>query len=250
MPKMIPILFGILLLKQGHMKITNVANYTELSEIAAQLIAREVQKNPELLFCAATGGSPTGMYAEMAKQKALYSKMRVVKMDEWGIIPLSHPDSCETYLNTHLLGPLAISDERYTTFDTASAEVDLACARMNHFFKAQGPVDICILGLGKNGHIAFNEPAATLNPDFHKAILAESTIAHDPTLSQGDEPAYGLCVGMETIMQSKKIIFLITGKGKQEAVKRIMERKIGTDCPASFLWMHPNVECLIDSSAV
>ena len=247
---MIPILFGILLLKQGHMKITNVANYTELSEIAAQLIAREVQKNPELLFCAATGGSPTGMYAEMAKQKALYSKMRVVKMDEWGIIPLSHPDSCETYLYTHLLGPLAISEERYTTFDTASAEVDLACARMNHFFKTQGAVDICILGLGKNGHIAFNEPAATLNPDFHKAILAESTIAHDPTLSQGDEPAYGLCVGMETIMQSKKIIFLVTGKGKQAAVKRIMERKIGTDCPASFLWMHPNVECLIDSSAV
>jgi 6-phosphogluconolactonase/glucosamine-6-phosphate isomerase/deaminase len=55
---------------------------------------------------------------------------------------------------------------------------------------------------------------------------------------------------MEGIMQSKKIIFLITGKGKQDAVKRIMERKIGTDCPASFLWMHPNVECLIDTSAI
>jgi galactosamine-6-phosphate isomerase len=106
------------------------------------------------------------------------------------------------------------------------------------------------LGLGKNGHIAFNEPAEVLNPDFHKAILAESTIAHDPALSTGEEPAYGLCLGMEGIMQSKKIIFLITGKGKQEAVKRIMERKIGTDCPASFLWMHPNVECLIDSSAI
>lgn len=247
---MILFLFGILPLKRGEMKITNVANYTELSEKAAQLIATEVQKNPELLFCAATGGSPTGMYAEMAKQKALYSKMRVVKMDEWGIIPLSHPDSCETYLHTHLLGPLAISDERYTSFGTASDEIDFACARMNHFFKSQGPVDICILGLGKNGHIAFNEPAATLNPDFHKSILAESTIAHDPALSQGDEPAYGLCVGMETIMQSKKIIFLVTGKGKQAAVKRIMERKIGTDCPASFLWMHPNVECLLDSSAV
>jgi galactosamine-6-phosphate isomerase len=232
------------------MKITYLDNYAALSENAAQLIATEVQKNPELLFCAATGGSPTGMYAVMAKDKAIYSKMRVIKMDEWGIIPLSHPDSCESYLEKHLLKPLDIAKERYITFDTAPELVESECRRIGKFIKENGPLDICILGLGKNGHIAFNEPAEVLNPDFHKAVLAESTIAHDPTLSQGSEPAYGLCVGMEGIMQSKKIIFLVTGKGKQDAVKRIMEKKIGTDCPASFLWMHPNVECLIDSSAI
>lgn len=232
------------------MKITYLDNYSALSEKAAQLIALEVQKNPQLLFCAATGGSPTGMYAEMAKQKSIYNQMRVIKMDEWGIIPLSHPDSCETYLHKHLLGPLDIATNRYTSFDTAPELVESECQRISKFIKENGPLDICILGLGKNGHIAFNEPADELNPDFHKAVLAESTIAHDLSLSKGPEPAYGLCVGMEGIMQSKKIIFLITGKGKQDAVKRIMERKIGTDCPASFLWMHPNVECLIDSSAV
>ena len=247
---MICFLFGNLLLKSWTMKITYLENYAALSEKAAHLIASEVKQNPELMFCAATGGSPTGMYAEMAKEKAVYSKMQVIKMDEWGIIPLSHPDSCETYLKKHLLGPLEISNDRYTSFDTAPEVVESECKRISQFIQANGPLDICILGLGKNGHIAFNEPAEVLNPNFHKAILAESTIAHDPALSAGDEPAYGLCVGMEGIMQSKKIIFLITGKGKQEAVKRIMERKIGTDCPASFLWMHPNVECLIDSAAI
>ena len=248
--KMFYFLFGILLLKCCAMKITYLDNYSALSEKAAQLIGQEVQKNPELLFCAATGGSPTGMYAEMAKQKSIYTQMRVIKMDEWGIIPLSHPDSCESYLIKHLLGPLEIEADRYTSFDTAPDVVEDECQRLDQFMKSNGPLDICILGLGKNGHIAFNEPASSLNPDFHKAVLAESTIAHDPALSQGSEPAYGLCVGMEGIMQSKKIIFLITGKGKQDAVKRIMERKIGTDCPASLLWMHPNVECLIDSSAI
>lgn len=232
------------------MKVTYLDSYSALSEKAAQLIASDVQQNPDLLFCAATGGSPTGMYAKMSKQKELYSEMRVIKMDEWGIIPLSHPDSCETYLEKHLLGPLEITVDRYTTFDTAPDLVETECTRVSQFIKDNGPLDICILGLGKNGHIAFNEPAETLNPDFHKAVLAESTIAHDPALSAGSEPAYGLCVGMEGIMQSRKIIFLVTGKGKQEAVKRIMERRIGTDCPASFLWMHPNVECLIDTSAV
>lgn len=232
------------------MKITYLENYSALSQKAASIIAEEVKNKPALLFCAATGGSPTGMYAEMAKNKSIYAEMRVVKMDEWGIIPLSHPDSCETYLEKHLLGPLAIESDRYTTFDTQPQVAEAECARMNSYLKSVGPMDICILGLGKNGHIAFNEPAETLHPEFHKALLAESTIAHDPALSQGSEPAYGLCVGMEGILQSKKIIFLITGKGKQDAVKRIMERKIGTDCPASFLWMHPNVECLIDNSAL
>jgi len=232
------------------MNIHHLSSYQELSEKASSLIQAEVENNSSLLFCAATGGSPTGMYAEMAKNKNVYQHMRVIKMDEWGIIPLSHKDSCETYLKEHLLGPLAIPEGQYVSFDTAPDKVETECVRINKFVAKNGPMDICILGLGKNGHIAFNEPADTLQSDFHKAILAPSTIAHDPALSAGTEPAYGLCMGMRDILQSKKIIFLVTGKGKQEAMKRIMTQKIGTDCPASFLWLHPNVECLIDSSAV
>ena len=79
---MICFLFGNLLLKSPIMKITYLENYAALSEKAAQLIASEVKQNPNLLFCAATGGSPTGMYAEMAKEKVLYSQMQVIKMDE------------------------------------------------------------------------------------------------------------------------------------------------------------------------
>ncbi len=85
------------------MKISYLENYAALSKKAASLIAEEVQHNPDLLFCAATGGSPTGMYAEMAKEKEIFGKMRIIKMDEWGIIPSEHPDSCETYLKKHFL---------------------------------------------------------------------------------------------------------------------------------------------------
>jgi glucosamine-6-phosphate isomerase len=232
------------------MKITYLENYDSLSQYAAKLVVDEVQLKKDLLFCAATGNSPTGMYAEMAKNKSLFEKMRVVKMDEWGIIPLSHPDSCESYLKKHLLEPMEISKDRYTGFETAADKVEAECARMKSFISDHGPFDICILGLGKNAHIAFNEPADFLQPDFHKALLAPSTIQHDPALSQGPEPAYGLCVGMKDIQQTKKVIFLITGKGKQEAIRQILERKISTQCPASFLWMHSNVECLIDKNSL
>lgn len=232
------------------MKITYCKDYQAMSKLAAQLVMDEVQLKKDLLFCAATGNSPTGMYAEMAKNKSLFGNMRVVKMDEWGIIPLSHPDSCESYLQNHVMGPLAISNDRYTGFDTAADSVGPECERLNTFISENGPFDICILGLGKNGHIAFNEPADFLQPDFHKATLAPSTIQHDPALSQGPEPAYGLCVGMGDILQTKKVIFLVTGKAKQEAINQILERKISTQCPASFLWLHPNVECLVDRNTL
>lgn len=236
------------------MKITYFDSYADLSLQAAQMIAHEVMNKPDLLFCAATGGSPTGMYAEMKKSEiaspGLYQQMRVIKMDEWGIIPLSHPDSCESYLHQHLLGPLQISPDRYMGFDTAPEVQAQECERINTYIDENGPFDICILGLGKNGHIAFNEPADSLVAEFHKATLAPTTIQHDPSLSLGPEPAYGLCVGMRGIMQTKKIIFLVTGKGKQDAIRAILAGGITTQLPASFLWMHPNVECLIDRNSL
>ncbi|MCZ2475060.1 glucosamine-6-phosphate deaminase [Aquirufa ecclesiirivi] len=236
------------------MKIIPVKNYAELSEKASASIIQSVKEKPDLLFCAATGGSPTGMYAQMHQahvaDPSLFSAMRTIKMDEWGIIPSEHPDSCESYLKKHLLGPLDISEGRYVSFDTQVKDFQAECDRVQSYIEQEGPMDICILGLGKNGHIAFNEPGEYLQAPFHKAILAESTIQHDPALSQGAEPAFGLCVGMEGILQAKKIIFLITGKGKQDAYKTIMERKITTNCPATFLWMHPNVECYVDQDAI
>ncbi|PSL03043.1 6-phosphogluconolactonase [Cecembia rubra] len=232
------------------MNIHYVDNYEILSKQAAGIVEQEVSKKSDLLFCAATGNSPTGMYAHMAKKPSIFGNMTIVKMDEWGIIPLDHPDSCESYIQRHILEPLHIPKEKYITYDSASEKVEQECERMENYIQENGPFDVIILGLGKNGHIAFNEPGEYLETRFHKNLLAPSTIQHDPNLSKGSEPAYGLCVGMQGIMMAKKIIFLITGKGKQDAIQQILERRISTYCPASFLWLHPNVECLIDMSSL
>ncbi|MGY6742330.1 MAG: 6-phosphogluconolactonase [Cecembia sp.] len=232
------------------MNIQYVKDYESFSKQAAGIVEQEASKKSNLLFCAATGNSPTGMYAEMAKKPSIFGSLTIVKMDEWGIIPLDHPDSCETYIKKHILEPLHIPAERYISFDTAPGKVEEECERMENYIQKNGPFDVIILGLGKNGHIAFNEPGEYLETGFHKNLLEPSTIQHDPNLSKGTEPAYGLCVGMQGIMQAKKIIFLITGKGKQDAIQEILERRISTYCPATFLWMHPNVECLIDMSSL
>ena len=235
------------------MKITRFSNYAAMSEAASQIIINTLKQNPSLRLGAATGGSPTGMYAGLAKAyqtaPSLFENLQVVKLDEWGIIPMSHPDSCQSYLKQHLLGPLNIPAERYEEFNTKNPDLLAECKRIQNSIDQKGPLDIVILGFGKNGHIGFNEPAESLQVDCHKAILAESTIQHDPTLSQGPEPAFGLTLGLRSILQAKKILFLVTGSGKEEAIKQLMERNVTTSLPASFLWLHPNVECLINENA-
>mgnify|MGYP000039874108 FL=1 len=129
------------------MKITTAIDYTELSQLASASILTSVRENPSLFFCAATGGSPTGMYAEMAKHPSDFAHMRVMKMDEWGIIPTEHPDSCESYLKQHVLGPLAIPETRYFGFDTNMVDTDSECKRMQSVIAQEGPFDICILNI-------------------------------------------------------------------------------------------------------
>jgi galactosamine-6-phosphate isomerase len=235
------------------MKITKFPDYSSMSAHASQIIIDHLTHKKDLRLGAATGGSPTGMYADLAKtyqtNSSLFNYLQVVKLDEWGIIPMSHPDSCQSYLKQHLLEPLQISAERYEEFNTNNPDLLAECKRVQDSIDKNGPLDIVILGLGKNGHIGFNEPAEALQVDCHKAILAESTIQHDPTLSQGSEPAFGLTLGLRSILQAKKIIFLVTGSGKNEAIKQLMEKNITTSLPASFLWLHPNVECLINENA-
>lgn len=162
-----------------------------------------------------------------------FDRMWVVKMDEWGIIPLSHPDSCESYIQKHVLKPLEIPAERYVGFDSAPESVAAEFTRMQNFISDQRPFAFCILGFGKTDMLPL------MNQQIFWSLIFIRMFWHPP------EQAYGLCVGMKDILETRIVIFLITGKGKQEAIKQILERKIFTQCPASFLWLHPNIECVI-----
>jgi galactosamine-6-phosphate isomerase len=148
----------------------------------------------------------------------------------------------------HVLEPLKIESNRYIGFDNAANSLESECHRVQKEIDSKGPVDICILGLGKNGHLGLNEPAAFLQKDCHIAKLTESTMGHSMAQAMHGKPTFGMTVGIGSIMQSKKIIMLITGKDKQESIKQLLSGEISTLLPASLLWLHSNVECLVDSS--
>jgi len=236
------------------MKITYCSDYGDMSKRASSLVREEVENTPGLLLCAATGSSPEGLYKEMiaaaGTQKELFNQLRIIKLDEWGGIQENHPVTCEYFLRSKLLEPLGIPKERYISFASNPEDPDVECKRIRAELKREGPIDLCILGLGRNGHLALNEPAAKLDPFSHVAALSEESLQHPMIASLEQKPSYGLTLGIKEILDSRKIIMLVSGPGKKKIAEKFLEGKVSTELPASFLWQHPRVECLVEQSVL
>lgn len=236
------------------MNITYCNDYREMSSVAASLVLDAIRDDPGLLLCAATGSSPEGLYHELrdhaAREANLFAQLRILKLDEWGGIPENHPVGCEYYLRTRLVNPLAIPAERYFSFRSDPPDPDMECGRMRTLLENEGPVDLCILGLGRNGHLGLNEPAGQLEPYCHVAGLSAESLLHPMISSLEKKPEYGLTLGMQEIMNSRQIIMLVSGREKKQVARRFLEGKISGQLPASFLREHPRTECLIDRTVL
>jgi galactosamine-6-phosphate isomerase len=232
------------------MEITYCIDYREMSKTAADLVMDQIIKKPDLLLCAATGNSPEGLYRKLAaiagRERQLFRQLRIIKLDEWGGVPENHPVTCEYFLRNRLLDPLGISPEHYISFASDPENAEEECERISTRLQHEGPIDICILGLGRNGHLALNEPAAGLEPFCHVADLTVESLQHPMIAALEKKPGYGLTLGMQEILRSRKIIMLVAGKEKKQVAEKFLESKVTTTLPASFLWLHPHVECLVD----
>jgi len=228
-------------------------SYEAMSRQAAQRILSALAGKADLLLCAAGGSTPTRTYQLLAESLAqnpgAFHSLRVLKLDEWGGIEMDDPGSCETNLRTHLVGPLGVQDHHYIGFSSNPTEPQLECQRMRRWVAAEGPIDLCVLGLGVNGHLALNEPATCLLPTAHVARLSPVSLRHPMLANSPKLPVYGLTLGMAEILVSRDILLLVSGVNKREPLKRLLRREITTEFPASFLWLHPNWTLLCDQEA-
>lgn len=229
------------------MQIEYFDTETALADQASAYIIEAIQNKPNLLLCPATGNTPTLTYQTMVSQQHLFpaDQLRVLKLDEWGGVPSNHPGTCESYLQTQLIQPLNIPLDRYFSLQSNPADPSLECAHMQQVLATEGPIDLCILGLGKNGHLAFNEPGAYLHPHCHVAELTEESLGHSMAKDMQNVKLYGLTLGMNDILAARQILLLISGTSKKAITQRLLEGKISTQLPASFLWLHNNVKVLI-----
>ena len=220
-------------------------------EAAAHVTAAAVAKNDSLL-CLPAGNSPAGLYQELSREAErkpdLFRKLRVVKLDEWLGVPAGDAATCEHFLRSRLLDPLEIEAERYISFNSETADPLRECAKVSADLERQGPIDLCILGLGKNGHVGLNEPGPSLQLHCHVAKLSEQTLRHAMMSSREAKPVYGLTLGMGDILRARKIVLLVTGEGKERVIARFLDGTVTTDLPASFLWLHHDLEVLLDDS--
>ncbi len=227
------------------LSVNQFDDYEKMSKQAAEDILALVAGHPKAVICLATGSTPTHTYELLAKgakgEEKRFANVHIVKLDEWGGLPIDHPSTCEFYLRKYVLTPLGISQERFLSLRPDAGEPKAECARVQAELDRLGGIDLCVLGLGVNGHLGFNEPAESIQPYVHVAALAPKTQKH-PML-EGSEivPSYGMTLGMANILSAKQIMLLVNGQHKVSQLQRLLSQKVETSFPASFLWLHNNV---------
>jgi galactosamine-6-phosphate isomerase len=234
----------------GSLRACEFVDHEAMSWHAAALVSEEVRRRPDLLLCTAAGSTPIRTYeilaAKMRTEPHLCDRLRVLKLDEWGGLEMDHEATCETYHQKYLIRPLSLSSERYISFRSNAADPQAECERIRTALEKHLPIDYCILGLGANGHLGLNEPGESLKPFAHVANLAESSLRHPMLSSVNGRVTYGLTLGMAEIMQSRKILLLVSGAHKRLQLRRLLTPEISSQFPASFLWLHPDVTLLYD----
>lgn len=236
------------------MELYKENTYKAMSESASEYLLSLLREKPDSLFCVATGNSPTETY-HLFIQKALQQKLdtshlRIIKLDEWYGLPQEHPATCEYYIRKNILEPLHISEDRYISFNPMEQDSEAECARIEHLITINHGIDCCILGIGRNGHLGLNEPAAVINPFIHKALLSDKTKEHSMLVNNNQAATEGYTLGIKEILNSRSVVLLVTGWDKQEAWNHFLNKTISSLHPANYLWLHNNTHCFIDQSSI
>jgi len=225
-------------------------NYEDLSRAAADIIAEQIAGKPDSVLGLATGSTPLGLYAELVRLYNAgmidFSKARSFNLDEYYPIKKDHPQSYNYFMYENLFSKVNFASTRLLSGETDDPIGE--CARYDAEIMAAGGIDLQLLGIGLNGHIGFNEPAASYSmPTFHVELTKSTLEANSRFFSSGEiQPTSALTMGFGSIFSARSILLLISGESKSSVAKCLFDDKIHTDVPASLLQLHPDVTVILD----
>lgn len=234
------------------MKWETFDNYDALSERAARLLLRAIRENPRVVLGLPTGRTPVRMYERVvAACGAEYHCFRDVvtfNLDEYAGIERMHPGSYFTFMKQHLFDFTDIDPANAHIPNGAAPDLEAECTRYERAIAAAGGIDLMFLGLGGNGHIAFNEPGTPFDVRTHVVELDESTRdANAPLFPEGNVPTHAITMGIGTILESRRIVLLASGEKKRAAIERLRGGEVSEEFPASALWRHDDVTVLVSA---
>lgn len=230
-------------------------NYDEMSKEGARLIASLVRKEPDCVLGFATGSTPLGMYKELIRmhmEEGLdFSKVVTFNLDEYVGLPPSHQQSYYYFMWENLFKHINVNP-RHVHIPMAMAEdIDAHCQWYENKIKEVGGIDLQILGIGANGHIAFNEPGSSLGSRTRIKTLSEKTVRDNARFfeNRDEVPKYALTMGVGTIMEAKQLLLMANGPAKAEAIKATVEGPIMAKYPATIVQLHRFATIIIDKDA-
>lgn len=227
-------------------------NYDVLSRRAADMLVAAITADPRCVLGLPTGRTPVGMYDRVVQEcSRTYHCFRdavTFNLDEYAGIPRDHPGSYFTYMKKHLFDHVDIDPGNAHLPDGSASDLDAECLRYEKAINDAGGLRVTFLGLGRNGHIGFNEPGTPFHSRTRVVELAPSTRAANADLfADGNVPTRAITMGIATILESRSIVLLAGGSGKQEAIARLRSGAIDESFPASALWKHGDVTVLVQS---
>ena len=239
------------------MEVVICKNKAEAAKLAADMITAAVKKNPKLVLGLATGSTPVGMYDEMAKavkaKKVSYREVKSWNLDEYVGLAGTHEQSYRYFMNQNLFKKIDIKLSNTHVLNGLAKNLDKECKDYEQQIKKAGGIDIQVLGIGSDGHIAFNEPGTSLKSRTSLVYLTPSTVKDNARLFfKGDMkavPKSALSMGVGTICEAKKVILLAFGENKQNAIKGCVEGPMTQFCTASALQAHNDCWIFCDEAA-
>jgi glucosamine-6-phosphate deaminase len=238
------------------MRVYKTRDYDHASRVAANILSAQVIMKPDCVLGLATGATPEGLYKQLIewykKGDIDFKKVRTVNLDEYVGLDGSNDQSYRYFMDSHFFNHINIKKENTNLPCGTEKDTEKACKDYNKIIKSMGGVDMQLLGLGLNGHIGFNEPGAAFDKETHVVDLSKSTIDANSRFfaSIDDVPKQAITMGIKSIMQSKKVLLMVTGENKRNIVKEAFFGPITPNVPASVLQLHNDVILVGDEAAL
>jgi len=230
-------------------------NAHQVGQATATLIAAQLLRKPDSILGLATGSSPIPTYEALIRmhEEGVLDFSRAVSfnLDEYVGLTPDHPCSYHYFMQEHLFSRVNIRPENVHIPDGSAQDISEAARAYDAAILAAGGIDLQLLGIGRNGHIGFNEPGEHFVYGCHKVQLSGSTIAANTRFfeSEDDVPRYAVSLGIGSIMQARQVLLIATGEDKAEADRRALEGDVSPLWQASILRTHPDVVFLLDEAA-